>query len=269
MIKATLFDKTGTKKSEINLPSQFNEPVRDDIILRAVLALQTKRRTIYGAYLWAGMRYSTRQPKRRREYRGVYGIGISRVPRKIMSRSGTQFNRVAALAPGTVGGRKAHAPKSSKIFLERINNKERVKAIRSAIAASVIKSLVEKRGHKVPAVYPLVVSKDFENTDKTQAVISVLSKLGLDNELERSSIKKVRAGKGKLRNRKYQKKKGLLIVVSGNCKLEESCKNIPGVDIVNVSSLNAELLAPGTVPGRITLWSEGAIEKLEKDKLFI
>ena len=120
MIKATLFDKTGTKKSEINLPSQFNEPVRDDIILRAVLALQTKRRTIYGAYLWAGMRYSTRQPKRRREYRGVYGIGISRVPRKIMSRSGTQFNRVAALAPGTVGGRKAHAPKSSKIFLERI-----------------------------------------------------------------------------------------------------------------------------------------------------
>src|SRR3989338_8071357 len=142
-MKAVLYDKNGIKKSEINLPSQFNEPVREDIILRAVLAIQTKRRTEYGAYEEAGMRYSTRQPKRRRKYRGMYGIGISRVPRKIMSRSGTQFNRVAALAPGTVGGRKAHPPKASKIWLERINKKERVKAIRSAISASVNKYIVE------------------------------------------------------------------------------------------------------------------------------
>ncbi len=268
-MKAVLYEKTGEKKSEINLPSQFNEPVREDLISRAVLSMQSKRRTKYGAYDGAGMRYSTRQPKRRRKYRGMYGIGISRVPRKIMSRSGTQFNRVAALAPGTVGGRKAHPPKSSKIWLEKINKKERIKAIRSAIAATAIKELVEKRGHKVPSLYPFVVSKDIEGIDKTKTALAILNKLGLKDELERSSVVKIRAGRGKMRNRKYQKKKGLLIVVSGKCRLEESCRNIQGVDVVDVLSLNVECLAPGTFPGRITLWSEGAIEKMEKEKLFM
>ena len=45
--------------------------------------------------------------------------------------------------------------------------------------------------------------------------------------------------------------------------------NIPGIDIVEVKNINAELLAPGAVPGRLTIWSEAAIEKLGKEKLFM
>jgi large subunit ribosomal protein L4e len=57
---------------------------------------------------------------------------------------------------------------------------------------------------------------------------------------------------------------GPLIVVAENKGLFEAAGNLPGVDIVSVKNLNAELLAPGTHPGRLTLWTCSAIEQLEK-----
>ena len=104
---------------------------------------------------------------------------------------------------------------------------------------------------------------------KTKEVKDFLKKLGLEKELERSAVKKIRAGKGKLRGRKYKKRKGPLFIVSKKCKLLDSAKNIPGVDIVEVTQLNAEHLAPGADPGRLTLWSKAAIETIEKKKLFL
>ncbi|MBR9691209.1 50S ribosomal protein L4, partial [Candidatus Woesearchaeota archaeon] len=71
------------------------------------------------------------------------------------------------------------------------------------------------------------------------------------------------------RGRKYKKKKGILFVVSKDCSLEKAARNIPGIDIAVVNSLNAKLLAPGAVPGRLTLFTEAAIDKLEKEKLFM
>ena len=93
--------------------------------------------------------------------------------------------------------------------------------------------------------------------------------LGLTAELERSSKKNVRAGRGKMRGRKYQRAKGPLIVVSDKCDLLKSARNISGVDIVSVKSVNSELLAPGTVPGRLTLFTAASIDRLEKEKLFM
>ena len=89
-----------------------------------------------------------------------------------------------------------------------------------------------------------------------------------NKELERLNAKKVRAGVGKNRGRPYRKKKGPLIVVSANCNLSKSAKNIPGVDVCVVKDLNAELLAPGASVGRFTIFTEKAIEILEKEKLF-
>ena len=48
----------------------------------------------------------------------------------------------------------------------------------------------------------------------------------------------------------------------------KAADNIPGIDVVKVNDINVELLAPGKVPGRLTLWTAGAIEALEKEKLF-
>ena len=186
-----------------------------------------------------------------------------------MSRNGTRFFWVGAFAPNTVGGRRAHPPKAEKIQKEKINEKERKKAIRSAISATTDKDLIKARGHIVPENVPIIVEDKFEALEKVKDVKKVFDGLKLNKELDRCNVRKVRAGKGKLRNRKYKTKTGPLIVVSKKCKLQTSGKNIPGVNIVNVMSLNAEHLAPGAQSGRLTIWSQGAIEKLKQDNLFV
>ncbi len=268
-MKIPLVNPTNVSVGDVELPVQFSEEYRPDVIARAVLAIQNNRRQPYGAKPEAGKRSSAKLSRRRKDYRGAYGIGISRVPRKIMTRRGTRMNWVAAFAPGTVGGREAHPPKASKKWGHVINRKERLKAIRSAIAATLNTELVTGRGHKVPSNYPFIVEDGFEQLSKTKEVTLTLEKLGFGNELSRGKITKIRAGKGKVRGRKIIRKKSLLIVTGSNAKISRAAYNIPGVDIVNVKNLNVMLLAPGTMPGRITLWTRGAIEQLAKEKLFM
>jgi large subunit ribosomal protein L4e len=169
----------------------------------------------------------------------------------------------------TVGGRRAHPPKAEKVWSRKLNDKERKKALRSAIAASFNKDVVKERGHKSPDNYPFVVSNDFEGFDKTNKVVSALRALGFTDELSRASKKKVRAGKGKMRGRRYKRPVGPLLVVGSECKIVKSAKNIPGVEVVHVSCLNAKLLAPGCHPGRLALFTKNAIDKLSSERLFI
>ncbi len=267
MIKVKTKTMEGKQGKELTLPTQFNEPVRNDLIKLAVLALQSNRRQPYGAKPEAGKRASAKLSRRRHDYRGSYGYGISRVPRKIFSRRGTRMNWEGAFAPGTRGGRRAHPPKAEKIWKKKINKKERRKAIRSALSASVIPELVKERGHLVKD-YPLIVDDKFEALEKTKDAKKALEKLGLEEELERCSTRKIRAGKGKSRGRKYKTKKGPLIVVSKECKLIKAASNIPGIDIEIINNINAELLAPGTMPGRATIYTESVIKKLEEKRLF-
>lgn len=261
-----------TKNEEVGklkLPEQFSESFRPDLIKRAFDALRSHKRQSYGADPLAGKKTSAKLSRRRRKYRGAYGKGISRVPRKIMTRRGMQMNWVAAFAPGTVGGRRAHPPKSEKIFWQKINKKERKKAIRSSLSAVVDKKIVESRGHFVPEKYPFIVSSEIENIAKTKDFVIVLEKLGFEKDLERADIKKIRAGKGKSRGRKYKKRKGPLVVVSENCKLLVSGRNVPGVDVVDVKNLNVELLAPGSHPGRCAIITDKAVKKIEAEGLFL
>jgi large subunit ribosomal protein L4e len=258
----------GKETGKVKLPSQFAEPLRQGLISRVALALQSHIRQPYGADPRAGKKASARLSRRRRKYKGAYGKGISRVPRKTMLRRGTQFQWVGAFAPGTVGGRRAHPPVVEKILAQKINDKERKKALRSALAATVSADAVKARGHDAPAGYPFVADNKFEEMKETGKVEEILNKLGFGNELERTSERKIRAGKGKSRGRKYKSKKGILIVVSGKCNLALSAKNIPGIDVAEARNLNVNLLAPGGMPGRLTLFTQGAIEKIDKEKLF-
>ena len=104
--------------------------------------------------------------------------------------------------------------------------------------------------------------------NKTKEVIDLFIKLGLEKELERASYKKEKTRNARRRGRHYKKAKGPLVVVSKKCSLLKSASNIPGVDIVEVQKLNAELLAPGTECGRLTLFTKDAIDMFEKYKLF-
>ena len=251
----TKAEKTGTVEIK-NLA-----PVRPDLIKKAVLALQSSQRQPYGAAPEAGMRHSSELSRRRRNYRGSYGKGISRVPRKIHTRRGLQFFWVGATMPGTVGGRRAHPPKAEKIWAKAINTKERRKAITSAIAATFDRDLVAGRGHVLPDTYPFALSADVEQMSKTKDALALLDKLGFSEEIERKAQRKIRAGKGTMRSRKYQGGTSLLIVVSENCPLKDALGNVRGIDVARIDELNAELLAPGTHPGRATLFTDKALER--------
>jgi large subunit ribosomal protein L4e len=268
-MKLKILNPTSNEKGSIELPAVFNEQIRPDIIKRAVEALQSCARQPYGTDPEAGKKSVANVSKRRRDYKACYGHGIARTPRKILSRSGARMNWVGAFAPNTVGGRRAHPPKSAKILGQKINKQERRKAIRSAIAATMDKTLVQKHGHIAPDKYPFIISDEFETIAKTKDIIEAMMKLGLEKELERSAEKTYRAGKARLRGRKYRRRKGPLLVVSKDCPLIKAANNVPGVDVVAVNALNAELLAPGSVPGRLTLYTESAITRLGKEQLFI
>lgn len=267
-MKLTIMNTEKHKTGDKELPSQFSEEYRPDLIHRAVLALQSSSRQAYGSLLGAGKRRNARLSKRRRDYKTSYGIGIGRVARKIHSGKGVRFHWVGASTPQTVGGRRAHPPKIEKQWEEKINVKERRKAIRSAIAATVNSQVVKERGHVIPPEYPFIIDVSFESLSKTKNIEKALLSLGFGAELERSSQTKIRAGKGKYRGRKYIQKKGLLIVVSELCPAQAASQNIPGVDIVSVKALNTSLLAPGAMAGRVTLWTAKAIEVMEKEHLF-
>ncbi|PIN76397.1 50S ribosomal protein L4 [Candidatus Woesearchaeota archaeon CG10_big_fil_rev_8_21_14_0_10_36_11] len=268
-MKLSIITLENVTSGQKELPSQCTEAYRPILIKRAVHALQSVARQAYGAHPDAGKRHSSKLSKRRRKYRGCYGFGISRVNRKILSRRGTRFFWVGAFSPQTRGGRRSHPPKAEKQFDQKINKKENRKAIRSALAATLNRSMVIERGHTVPETYPFIITSDFENLTKTKNVENVLKVIGFNDELKRSVLKKIRAGMGTLRGRRYQRKKGLLLVVGDACPLQKSASNIAGIDVVPVSALNAEVLAPGAMAGRVTLMTEKAVDILKEKKLFI
>lgn len=249
-----VYDIAGNPTREISLPDVFRTKVRPDVIKRAVLSLQSSRLQPKGRDPLAGRRGTAVS-------RGV-GLGIARVPRV---KGGGPKAGQAAFAPGTVGGRLAHPPKSQKIILKRINRKERRLAIRSALAAIASADLVTKRGHIIPEskTVPLVVEDGLEELKDTRSVLGILKSLGLQNELYRTKLGlHIRAGKGKRRGRQYKQAKGPLIVVNSDKGIIKAASNIPGVDAVAVQNLNVELLAPGTHVGRLSVWTESAIKKL-------
>ncbi len=248
-----IITKNNTEAGKQKLPPQFKEEIRPDIIKRAVEAVQSHKRQKYGADPKAGKKSAAKLSRRRRDYKGAYGKGLSRMPRKTMSRSGMKMNWVAAFAPGTVGGRRAFPPTANKEFWQKINDKERRKAIRSAMAATMDRKTVIKRGHKAPENYPFVLENSIESIAKTKELIELLEKIGLKQELERTA--------------KYKKRKGALLVVSEKCNVQKSARGV-GIDAVEIKNVNAELLAPGAQPGRLTLFTQAAIQKMEKEHLF-
>lgn len=259
-VKAIVLGTDGSTKGELELPPQFHAPVRLDVIRRAYLSAFTASLQPKGADPMAGKRTTAKAF-------GV-GLGIARVPRA----TGSLWPR-ARLATNVVKGRSAHAPIVEKVIRERINKKERDLAIRSAITATAVKTLVERRGHDVSSVksLPLVVSSDVESIDKARTAREALEAVGAWRDVERAgSGVRDRAGIGKLRGRRYKEPKSILIVVSNpRAALVRAARNFPGVDVVHVNNLSVLHLAPGGVPGRLTLWSDAALKAMKDAGLFV
>ena len=249
-----------------DLPNQFHERVRPDIVKRAALSIKSKNRQSYGSDSEAGLKHVTRWRQRRRSYRSSKGKGRARVPRKIQVARGMQLFGDGAQAPNTRGGRRAHPPKPEKEFGEEINDKERRKAIRSAIAASNDAELVGEH-HNYDGEVP-IIEEGLESVEKTSELKDKLEDLGLEDELERCSEKKVRAGKGANRGRKYRRKKGPLVVVAEDEGILQASNNLAGVEVSLVDQLNAEKLSMGARPGRLMVWSEKSLEEMRDEELY-
>ena len=251
-ISAKVFDLKGEEVSKLNLPQIFNTPHRPDVIKRAVVTIQSHKYQPQGRDPMAGKRNTA-------ESRGT-GLGISRMPR--LKARGQR----AAFAPGTVGGRSAHPPEAEKKIRKKLPKKEMHLALRSAVAATGSKEAVAARGHMVDDVpdFPLVVVDEIQSLKKTKDIEDALINLGVWSDIFRvKESRKVRAGKGKMRGRKMKQAVGPLLVITKNEGVTEAARNLSGIDVASVENLNAELLAPGTHPGRLTVWTSSAFEKLE------
>jgi large subunit ribosomal protein L4e len=173
--------------------------------------------------------------------------------------------RVAGISQA-VGGPKAHPPKVTKILIKKINNKERTKAILSAISATAQPGIVQTRGHILPdkISLPIIFENSIENLEKTKDVYDLLESIGLSDNVEKAKDNKsYRAGKGKMRGRRYKRRKSVLFVL-GDSKNYKTFQNLEGVDVINASQLSIQELAPGTHAGRLTIFSESAVSKLQE-----
>jgi len=256
-MKAKLYDKKGKVKGDVNLPKCFSSRIRADILLKVFEAQKGSFAQAYGAKEGAGAQYSASgiSKKKRHDWKATYGKGISRVPRKIMSRHGASFNWIGATVASTRGGRRPHAPRAEKNLFKKINKKELLIALKSALVGTFdAKALEKKFGRKmeVGGVFKKNIL-EVKTKDFVLAMKSVFGK-SFDSVLKHESI---RAGIGKMRGRKYKSNAGLLFVV-GN---EESMKR-KGIEVVRVNDLAVMDLAPNGVVGRLVCYSEKAIEEI-------
>lgn len=257
-MKAEILSLDGKKIKEIELPSVFSTKIRDDIVKKAFEV--EKRIQPYGPSPTAGRRHSASGRIRhiRHKWRTAYGKGISRIPRKTMWRRGTQFYWVGAETSGTRGGRQAHPPMVEKMMKEkRLNKKEAIIAFNSAIASTINEKMVRNRYERLNnskfMKLPIVIESKLEGI-KTKNFLDSVEKMLGDLSIVKKE-KSVRAGKGKLRNRKYQKSKGVLLI-TGN---KENVKT-KAMDSRKVNELEIKDLYP---LGRLTIYTENAIKDLE------
>ena len=242
-----MLDIEGKPTGEIPLPTVFETRLRLDIIQKASIAQQSHRFQPQGRNLMAGKRTTA-------EGFGV-GRGISRVPR--IGGHGP-LSGTAAFAPGTVGGRMAFPPVTAKKIVKQINRKERRLALRSAIAATASDEIVRQRGHKFDEQrrLPLVVNDEVEKLSKSSQAKHFLSAVGVwDDVLRVRRSKRIKSGR-------RVHAVGPLIVVGDDKTARKALRNFEGVSVIRADELSVESLAPGTHPGRLTIWSESAVKKI-------
>jgi len=122
------------------------------------------------------------------------------------------------------------------------------------------------RGHKIDRIseIPLVVTDDIQSYQKTKQAVEFLKRIkAWDDTYKVKLTRRVRSGKGKMRNRKYKEKKGPLIIYDKNNGIDKAFRNIKGIELMSVNRLNLLDLCPGGHVGRLVIWTEGAFKQLK------
>ncbi len=258
-MKTDILSIDGKKVKEIELPECFSAKIREDIVVKVLETKKTMQP--YAPSLVAGKQHSARGKivHRRHVWKSGYGRGASRVPRKIFSRRGSQFNWEAAGIPFARGGMRAHPPKVlGMINTSKINKKELKLAFLSALSSTADEKKVAEKYSSIEKVKELpIVIENKVTSLKIKDLLSSLKKI-LGKDLFNIAIKKksIRSGKGKLRGRKYKSNAGMLFVIGEKEELKTNA-----FDVNNVKNLGVKDLAQGGL-GRLTMYTEQAIKEL-------
>lgn len=164
------------------------------------------------------------------------------------------------------GGRMFAPTKTWRKWHRKININQRRYAMCSALAATALPALVMARGHRIDNIgeVPLVIDNAIEKLTKTKDAVRLLKALNAYSDVEKSKAsRKIRPGKGKMRNRRYVQRKGPLVIYNEDQGITRAFRNLPGVDLLKVDRMNLLLLAPGGHLGRFCIWSRAAFDKLD------
>lgn len=248
----------GAAANSVPLPDVMKSAIRPDIVTFVHGQISNNARQPYAVSKKAGHQTSA-------ESWGT-GRAVSRIPR--VPGGGTHRAGQGAFGNMCRGGRMFAPTKIWRRWHRQVNVTQKRHAVVSAIAASAVPSLVLARGHRIEEVpeLPLVVSDSAEGVEKTNAALKLLKQIGAFSDAEKAKDSHaIRAGKGKMRNRRYISRKGPLVVYgTEGAKLVKAFRNIPGVEVAHVSRLNLLKLAPGGHLGRFIIWTKSAFEKLDE-----
>ena len=247
MTSVDVMNIDGSVVKSIELPAAFSERVRPDLIARAVIAENSLRIQPQAHYVLAGMQTTARYYGAMNSYRTGRHMGMAIRPREKLG--GGAQGKVKRI-PSAVKGKRAHPHLVEKTITERIN-------------AKVLPEGGNERD--IPLTpKPMVVASGMESIKKTRDVIKMLNSLKLQSYIEHGAKKTIRKGLRRLSKRRLYRK-SILIVVDGDKSVLKAARNIAGVDACELKNINVNTLAPGGRPGRMTLWSEGAISKLDQE----
>jgi large subunit ribosomal protein L4e len=246
---------TDATVGEVPLPAVFTAPIRNDIVQFVHTNMAKNSRQAYAVNRLSGMKYAA----------ASWGTGraVARIPR--VSGNGTSAGGAGAFGNMCRGGRMFAPTKIYRRWHRKINQHQKRYAVVSALAASGVTSLVQARGHKIEniAEVPLVVDNACQDYTKTKDALAFLDNIKAMDDINRvSDSRHVRAGRGKMRNRRYVHRRGPMLVVDSS-KGINAFRNIYGLDTANVNSLNLLHLAPGGHLGRFIIWSKAAFSQLD------
>jgi large subunit ribosomal protein L4e len=252
----SVFSLSGEKAGETTLPAVMTAPLRPDIVQFVHTNMNKNHRQAYAVNIRAGKEVVAKS----------WGTGraVARIPR--VGGGGTSRSGQGAFGNMCRGGRMFAPTKTWRKWNKKINISQKRYAVASSLAASAVPALVMARGHVVDQVpeIPLVFENAVESTKKTSAAKDALMAVGALDDVEKAAgSKQVRAGKGKMRNRRYTLRRGPLIIYKTNDGVDKAFRNLPGVELCCVSRLNLLQLAPGGHMGRFCVWSQAALDELD------
>jgi len=256
-MEANVYDLEGKVQKKVSLPKVFECSYNEDMIKRALLAEQSEEYQPQGRDILAGMRTSAQFVGRLGNYRSQRHTGRPPRPRQMLARGGVGAVR---RIPSAVKGRRAHPQKVEKRIVEKINRKEYIKALESAVAATGNMSLIKKTHIYAKETFPIAVSSEIEKISRTKDLMKIIASLGLMEDLEKSHKPRKNEGSSR-RSKKRYFRNSLLFVVKDAKVLGKAGRNIPGASVLEVDRLRISAITPGAKPV-LTLWSESALQSL-------